>query len=158
MADARTFYLDPSVIINQNAQQNAAGGQNVQNIQGDLQNAAGDTIFNTGELVADAAGVMPGDPGYVPTVGASDISNLGTLSNTAGDTVITINAPVENSVFEGAANRLNISNDTANGAVPLDTTGRKNYNVITLTEDSYTVLTAAGNVDPNTLYLIREMI
>ena len=112
----------------------------------------------------DAAGepttTYYGDIGFENNAGNAvtviDLSDMpdGTTMTADGRAI----AAGSNSTFVGAANRLNIDNSTGNGAAPLDTTGRKNYDVVTTTETAYEALVMAGTVDPNTLYLIREMV
>ena len=65
---------------------------------------------------------------------------------------------VQNTIFAGSANGLNIYNSTANGAAPLDMIERSDFDVFTITDTDYDALEMAGNVDANTLYLIRETV
>lgn len=155
---------------------------NVNNIQGQVQNTA---VLEVTNQQTDANGDPVGVPQTTEIVNVQvDANNnvistfLGDLgfSDVAGDstTVIDVvptpdsqdpsvinNLEIDagfNSTFVGAANRLNIFNGTVNGGAPLDIIGRRNYNVLTVTEVDYEALEIAGTIDANTLYLIREVI
>lgn len=112
----------------------------------------------------DAAGnpttTYYGDVGYENAAG--DAVTVMDIVETPDGTTMTADGRTisagSDSTFSGASDRLNIDNVTANGAAPLTTTGRKNYDTVTITEPDYEALVVAGTVDPSTLYLIREMI
>lgn len=152
MADVKTFrpgavagtQQDMGVVSNNNILQ--VTNQVVDPMTGVVQSTSTTDVVN---VMYDAMG----DPTvtYFGDVGFAD---------PMGDTVTVLNIDEtgdgSNSTFIGASNRLNILNDTANGPAPLDVLGRRNHNVVTLTDTAYE---AAGFVaDPNTLYLIREEV
>ena len=113
-------------------------------------------VDNAGNILTQYNGNLNGDSIFIDTSG--DAQTVLDITSTPDS----VTQPEQNvgsdSIFVGASNRLNVYNGIANGLTPLDSTGRKNYNILTLNETAYGTLETAGTVDANTLYLIREDI